>query len=150
MSQRKAKENRQLARRTPEEVASRRRDDVPTSHQQELFPTAIRLGEASTFSGPLPPPDLLSEYNQVLPGLAERIVQMTEKQGDHRRHLQSRAMRLSEAGLVSAFLLALVVLVGGFVLVSQDRSLEGMTSVIGALASLMIVYLTRGRRPPER
>lgn len=115
-----------------------------------MFPAAIRLEGASSFSGPLPPPDLLAEYHQVVPGLAERIVLMAEKEGDHRRELQSRAMRLSEGGLVSAFVIAMTVIVGGLVLISQGRSPEGMGSIIAALASLLIVYLTGGRRSPEK
>lgn len=34
---------------------------------------------ASSFSGPLPPPDLLREYEEILPGAAERIFAMTEQ-----------------------------------------------------------------------
>lgn len=36
-------------------------------------------------SGPLPAPETLAEYNEVLPGLAERIVAAFEEEGRHRR-----------------------------------------------------------------
>ena len=35
--------------------------------------------------GPLPDPSSLGEYDQVLPGLADRIVNMAEEEAEHRR-----------------------------------------------------------------
>ncbi|WP_441290212.1 DUF2335 domain-containing protein [Sorangium sp. KYC3313] len=52
--------------------------------------------ELSFYDGPLPPPSMLSEYDQVLPGLAERIVKSFEEEGPHRRSLQHREMLLEE------------------------------------------------------
>src|ERR1700677_3358725 len=42
----------------------------------------------STFSGPLPPPNLLAQYNDVVPNGAERIVTMAEKQQEHRQEIE--------------------------------------------------------------
>lgn len=41
------------------------------------------------FAGPLPHPSILAGYNQVLPGSAERILVMAEKQLDHRINTES-------------------------------------------------------------
>jgi len=41
-----------------------------------------------SFSGPLPPPGVLEGYERVLPGSAERIFTMAEKQFEHRLHLE--------------------------------------------------------------
>lgn len=45
------------------------------------------------FSGPLPPPEALREYNDVVPGGAERILRMAEDQSAHRRQLESSVLR---------------------------------------------------------
>jgi uncharacterized membrane protein len=37
------------------------------------------------FSGPLPPPEVLAHYNEVVPGAAERILTLTEEQSAYRR-----------------------------------------------------------------
>lgn len=37
----------------------------------------------SAFSGPLPPPDVLADYEAVVPGAAERILSMSEQQLQH-------------------------------------------------------------------
>lgn len=41
-----------------------------------------------SFSGPLPPPKHLAEYERILPGAAERIFRMAEDQATHRRSLE--------------------------------------------------------------
>lgn len=40
------------------------------------------------FSGPLPPPEKLEHYDRIVPGLAERIVGLTERQSAHRQQLE--------------------------------------------------------------
>ena len=39
------------------------------------------------FSGPLPPPSILSEYNNIIKNGAERMMKMTENQSGHRIEL---------------------------------------------------------------
>jgi uncharacterized membrane protein len=46
----------------------------------------------SIFSGPIPPPNILRDYNQAVPGLGDRIVTMAEKEGDHRRYLEKTSL----------------------------------------------------------
>jgi len=62
--------------------------------------------------GPLPPPEILQKYNQVEPGLAERIVSMVEKQSEHRRSLEKKVVfsgeRRALLGQIMAFVIALV------------------------------------------
>lgn len=43
------------------------------------------------FSGPLPPPDLLRQYDAIVPDAANRIIAMAEGQAAHRRQLEDRA-----------------------------------------------------------
>lgn len=40
--------------------------------------------------GPLPDPDTLREYEQVYPGIAERIVQRFEKEAEHRHAIEHK------------------------------------------------------------
>jgi len=45
-------------------------------------------------SGPLPPPQDFAEYEQTLPGVADRILSMAEKQAGHRQALENKAMNV--------------------------------------------------------
>lgn len=63
----------------------------------------------SEFSGPLPPPSIIKGYEDVLPGAAERILEMAEKQSEHRQFMERKMIstesRDSLLGVVFAFVL---------------------------------------------
>ena len=42
------------------------------------------------FSGPIPPPQVLKQYEEIIPGAGERILAMAEKEQDHRHGLVER------------------------------------------------------------
>ena len=50
------------------------------------------MAAAFSWSAPLPPPDLLKQYNEVFPGCAERIVAMAESQSSHRQQVESNVI----------------------------------------------------------
>jgi len=59
--------------------------------KQEIKQLALEA-IAEVFSGPLPPPSVLSQYNQVVPGAAERIIAMAESQSEHRQQLENKVI----------------------------------------------------------
>jgi uncharacterized membrane protein len=93
---------------------------------------------------------VLRDYEQVLPGLAERIVRWTEDEAHHRRTVERSLVQLSWGGLWSALLLALMTILGGMLLAWNGRSVVGVIGVVGALAGLVIVFLAgQGRTVPD-
>ncbi|HYR11584.1 MAG TPA: DUF2335 domain-containing protein [Longimicrobium sp.] len=122
--------------------------DPAILRQRRAFPAALAVTTATAFIGPIPPPQLLLEYEQTLPGLADRLVAIAERESDHRRALQRRAIRRSELGLAAGFTIAMTALTGGIFLVHEGSQVEGMSSIILAIASLVLVFLTRGKRHP--
>ncbi len=46
--------------------------------------------EFEAFSGLLPPPALTREYEAILPGTTERLLNIIEVEGNHRRELETR------------------------------------------------------------
>lgn len=116
--------------------------------QRRAFAAALEVTTATAFVGPIPPPDLLAQYEQTLPGLADRLTQIAEQESEHRRGLRRRAIRLSEMGLAAGFTIAMTALCGGLYLIHEGRQAEGMGSIILAIASLVLVFLTRGKRRP--
>jgi uncharacterized membrane protein len=59
--------------------------------QQKVQQIAISI--ARSFSGPLPHPEILAEYERILPGTANRIIVAFENQSSHRMSLESHAVR---------------------------------------------------------
>ena len=53
--------------------------DVQTEAQTQLI-----AAKSETFEGPLPHPDILAQYENILPGIADRIVRMAEAEQNAR------------------------------------------------------------------
>jgi uncharacterized membrane protein len=109
--------------------------------------------EAREFSGPLPPPEMLAEYERALPGCAERIVKMVETEGDHRRECETRIVRadirLSHIGQVMALVIALSALALAGLLLYDNKKIGGLASLIIGLGTLAGVFFYARRQPPS-
>lgn len=116
--------------------------------QEEMFPGAISVTR-ERFAGPLPPPGLLLEYEQAMPGLAERIVLMAENEGNHRRAVENRLIRLSEWGLFTGFILSLVAIGGGLFLVWTGKGLEGLAPLILSIVGIVTIFVLRRDAAPS-
>ena len=64
--------------------------------QNNSTPTTQQTITQVAFTGPLPHPASLKEYDTVLPGLAERIVTMAEAEARHRHDMDKEAARQNE------------------------------------------------------
>jgi uncharacterized membrane protein len=65
---------------------------------------------------PLPPPQLLAEYQDVLPDLPQRLINWTETQSAHRRELemlqaegQEKRMNRGQSGALAVSVIGLVI-----------------------------------------
>ncbi|MGH9422273.1 MAG: DUF2335 domain-containing protein [Thermoanaerobaculia bacterium] len=106
---------------------------------------AVVRAFSASFSGPLPPPQTLAQYNQAFPGAAERIVRMAESQSAHRRSLESARVHADidneKRGQVLAFIIALVVFLGSLAIVWQGKSVAGITVMLAELATLAGLFI---------
>lgn len=59
--------------------------------KREIIYTAI-YSQTSTYSGPLPAPEDLKRYDEVVAGAAERILRMAEENAEHRRQMERRVI----------------------------------------------------------
>ncbi|MDW3683074.1 DUF2335 domain-containing protein [Cupriavidus sp. CV2] len=55
-------------------------------------PQIIHATQTKLHTGPIPAPDVLHDYNVLVPGSAERIIAMAEQQAKHRQELESRSL----------------------------------------------------------
>ena len=102
--------------------------------------TAIRtllLSVRRRWSGPLPPPDLLAEFENVLQGLANRIVSMWEQQQAHRIRMESSGLEINRKiviadiiqgylGTILGFIFALAFLAVGAWLITKGHRWVGL------------------------
>ncbi len=114
----------------------------------------------SFFTGPIPPPEVLRAYEGSLPGLADRVVSMAEKEGEHRRRQEVKALdaeiaintRLANShisdvrrGQIFAFLIGIIALgVGGSTAVLGQPVVGGLLGS-GGLIGLVSAFIN-GRK----
>ena len=121
---------------------------VPEEKKEEVLRiiTALNIKTASTFSGPLPPPSILGDYNEVLSNGAERIMKMAENQSSHRIGLEKHAikeeLRQSKNGQIFGFILAILgmLIAFGLAYLGHDNvaGIFGTTTIVG-LVSIFII-----------
>ena len=124
----------------------------------------------TSWRGPLPPPDILRQYDAVAPGVGERILAMSENAQQHRINLEREASdrenkvlgladkvvsndaSQSRRGQWFAFVIALLGIVIGALLIAIDEAGFGLAVIFTPLAGLVgvFVYGTRARRAEHR
>ncbi|MFB3919234.1 MAG: DUF2335 domain-containing protein [Candidatus Velamenicoccus archaeovorus] len=114
----------------------------------------VQFTKGYSFSGPIPPPQILSQYEQILPGAAGRILGMAEKQSNHRQNMEKRII-YSETfqgtlGMVFAFVIALVAIAGGVFLIFSGRPIEGLISLLTPLAIIVASFLNRPKKDQKQ
>jgi len=118
------------------------------------------VGVQYEFQGPLPPPGILAQYENIKPGFAERILSLTEGEAIHRRQLQARklegdlerqARSFGEArwGQVCALLIGLAAILGGVYSSVHGAELPGSLIGTGGVVALTYVFI-RGRKPQPK
>jgi uncharacterized membrane protein len=95
------------------------------------------------YSGTLPTAQMLGDYNNVLPGLAERIVVMAEKEQDHNHKLERWYATLRFTGQLAAFIIALAGLIIGGLLIRDGHNIEGLATLFLALGPIVGAFLYR-------
>ena len=101
----------------------------------------LLVQSVQSISGPLPSPDIISEYDKVLPGAADRIIKMAESEQTHSHAMQIRSeghrFGLAITGQVFAFIIGIAGVVGGIWLVAHDKSIGGFSIFFASLGTLV-------------
>ena len=105
-----------------------------------------RINKSITFSGPIPHPTILKGYEEVLLGSADRILSMTEKEGEHRRKIETELVKndniRSYLGQIAGFTIAIVGLGGSIYLGINDKVWASGIMSAGTLTGLVTVFVT--------
>jgi uncharacterized membrane protein len=83
-------------------------------------PDVVRTAELTlqitSLSLPLPPPEVLSEYERSFPGLVNRLIAWTDEQRKHRFRLEARRAEREERRLDRAQIFAAIISIVGLAL----------------------------------
>jgi uncharacterized membrane protein len=91
--------------------------------EREILQTVIHA-KFEMIRSPLLPPRLLREYNDVVPGLAQKLVEWTETESEHRRGMEKKAFEETRK------------------LQSRGQWIGGAVSIIGLCFAALIGYLS--------
>lgn len=117
-------------------------DGLPEDRQDKIRRIVAVAQESSAFMGPLPHPSHFEGYNNVLPGAAERILAMAEKQQDYDMEQRRNAHSLLSRGLW----IALVLVVGAFAIVAFSiyRGSDNVVyATLGTSVLMVVVFVLR-------
>ena len=100
---------------TPEEVekmhsaANEVIDNLPEKDRKIVKEYTRRT---ELFAGPVPHPEILRQYNEIDPGIADRIIKMAEKDQDHVIECNKKSLELQKRdnffGMIFAFVIVLL------------------------------------------
>ncbi len=131
---------------------------VPEDKKEEAlkFITSLSIQTSSAFRGPLPPPSILADYNDIINNGAERIMKMAENQSGHRIELEKHAikeeLKQSRRGQVFGFILAVFGIIAAFVLAYLDHDtvagIFGTTTIVG-LVTIFVIGKKRQSKEQE-
>lgn len=99
------------------------------------------------FAGPLPHPEHFALYDETLPGAAERILRMAEKEQDHRHAWERTELRwemgLAAVGQLVVSFVALLI-AGGIIYLALDGKEIAAASL--AVVSTIVVALVNRKK----
>lgn len=123
-------------------------NDVLTAEEKQNLEALLQkegstklIMQKASFSGPLPPPSILGDYNNVLEGSAERIMSLAEKEQEHRHYVEKKALNghvnLDRRGQYLGFSVATFALGCATFLIANDYVISG--TIIGSLDIVALV-----------
>ncbi len=122
---------------------NKRKRHVTTTNQHKSVATTSETLEM--FAGPLPHPSTLEGYKAVDPKLVDTIIQMAVDQQLHRHQMEKREQKIIPFihifGQLLGTFIGLIALIGGFYLLTQNKTIEGYSTLVGTVGTLVGVYL---------
>ncbi len=130
---------------------NKQKKEVPTKPKSDEIMSHQVLGQI--YQGPIPTPDVLKKYNVLLPGAADRILSMAEKEADHRHKMEERALEIesedlkarardSRWGQIFGFFIGIFTVVAGAYTATQGYQwpggLIGTSGVLGLVSVFVI------------
>lgn len=118
---------------------------------QEQNNSAV-VHQSISFSGPLPPPEVLQKFDEVHPGAAKIIIDMAKNQSEHRQKLEKEVInsdiKNSKLGLVFGFIIGMTGIIAGALIIFFGQAFAGGFLSFISLGSLVgtFVYGSQGRK----
>lgn len=123
---------------------------LPPDQRGKVISIIEQVVEEEVFSGPAPHPRMLAEYDLALPGSANRVLTIAEKEQSH-RHWWEKVALVAEIGLnylgqILGFLVSLALMYGAFKSAEINQPVVACAFLAASAVGMVSVFVT-GRRP---
>jgi len=109
----------------------------------------------SSFSGPIPPPELIAAYEKVIHGSGERILRMAEEEAKHRKNMDLLSIKNQERLIdndnnkqrkaqIFAFIISLGILIIAFYAI-QEGAYHTAAIIVGTTITALAGVFIGGR-----
>lgn len=110
--------------------------------------------ESQHWAGPLPPPAILEQFNEVAENGAERIFRQWEDESSHRRSMERRDLTWSIAegffGKALAFIFVMAALALAAYAVAQGATWLAAFLAAGTIGAVVAAFVATNRKPNNK
>ncbi len=132
-----------------ENVLETQNKDSSVQHKKKLFPENKLHGPtqqtALYYSGPIPPPEHLTMYEKIVPGIAKQFLEEPHREAEHRRSLESKMVdaqiKLAKKGQNIASILAFSCTFASFFTIYRGYSIEGLGALLLSIGLFIGVFI---------
>ena len=119
---------------------------INADEKKQLISSVQSITITKTHSGPLPHPETLKGYDEVIPNGGERIMVLTERNFEHRTNIETKIVD-SQTNQVTrgqwmAFIIALSFLGCATACILNGKEWHGSAIGISTLVALVYVFMT--------
>jgi uncharacterized membrane protein len=119
-------------------------ETIPELPPEELKQFAAVVAKIERFKGPLPHPQILKQYDEVVPGSAMMIIGTFEKQSNHRMNLESTVVtgndKMQKLGLIVAALINICAITAAVIMTLSGDATPGAFTFLGTLIADVTVF----------
>jgi uncharacterized membrane protein len=105
----------------------------------------VSSSQSIMYRGPLPTSGEFKGYEQVLPGAANRILTIAEKESEHRHDIEKDELKIKGRGQIFALLISIISLGAVGFSIYFNQPIASIAPAIIAITGLASIFINKSR-----
>jgi uncharacterized membrane protein len=105
----------------------------------------VTASQSLMYSGPLPTSEEFQGYDQALPGAADRILAIAEKESEHRHGIEKDELKIKGRGQIFAFFISIISLGAVGFSIYFNQPIASIAPAIIAITGLASIFTNKNR-----
>ena len=119
------------------------------SNKKNAIRTSVTQTEMQHWHGPLPPPNSLEKYDEIVPGSAQTIINMAVKEQEHRHIMEEKTLekssKLAMTSTICGFICVILLICLVVYSIIAGAYNTALAAVISAIATIAGIFVLRRR-----